>query len=69
MGFKKMTWVNPKEIDIIIKNCVTSIIDDLDYYDYEYNKEYKKKLLVFFDNIFTKYGLLADEQLLKTEDL
>ena len=64
-----MTWVNPKEIDIIIKNCVTSIIDDLDYYDYEYNKEYKKKLLVFFDNIFTKYGLLADEQLLKTEDL
>ena len=58
-----MTWVNPKETEIIIKNCVNSIIDDLDFYDYEYDKEYKKKLLVFFKKIFSEYGLLKTEKL------
>mgnify|MGYP000179103493 CR=1 FL=1 len=39
-----MTWVNPKETEIIIKNCVNSIIDDLDLYDYESKEVLKERL-------------------------
>ena len=59
-----MTWVNPKDTEIIIKNCVNSIIDDLDLFDYEADKgnnQYKKELFVFFKKIFLKYGLLKTE--------
>ena len=50
-----MTWVNPKDTEIIIKNCVNSIIDDLDLFDYEADKgnnQYKKELFTFFKKIF-----------------
>ena len=59
-----MTWVNPNDLEKIIKNCVNSIIDDLDLFDYEADKgnnQYKKELFVFFKKIFLKYGLLKTE--------
>ena len=59
-----MTWVNPNDLEKIIKNCVNTIIDDLDLFDYEADKgnnQYKKELLVFFKKIFNKYGLLKTE--------
>ena len=66
-----MTWVNPKDTEIIIKNCVNSIIDDLDFYDYEADKgnnQYKKELFVFFKKIFNKYGLLKTEYITTIDD-
>ena len=66
-----MTWVNPKDTEIIIKNCVNSIIDDLELFDYEADKgnnQYKKELFVFFKKIFNKYGLLKTE-FITTEEL
>ena len=59
-----MTWINPKDTEIIIKNCVNSIIDDLDLMDYEADKgnnQYKKELFVFFKKVFLKYGLLKTD--------
>ena len=62
-----MTWVNPKETEIIIKNCVNSIITDLELIDNEeyenidLNDQYKKELFVFFKKIFLKYGLLKTD--------
>ena len=62
-----MSWPNPKETEIIIKNCVNSIIDDLELIDnqeYEHidlNQQYKKELFVFFKKIFLKYGLLKTD--------
>ena len=62
-----MSWTNPKETEIIIKNCVNSIIDDLELIDnqeYEHidlNQQYKKELFVFFKKIFLKYGLLKTD--------
>ena len=62
-----MTWVNPKETEIIIKNMVESIISDLELFDnqeYEnidFNQQYKKELFVFFKKIFLKYGLLKTD--------
>ena len=62
-----MTWVNPKETEIIIKNIVESIIADLELFDlsaYEnidLNQQYKKELFGFFKKIFLKYGLLKTE--------
>ena len=62
-----MTWVNPKDTEIIIKNCVNSIITDLELFDNEeyenidLNQQYKKELFVFFKKIFLKYGLLKTD--------
>tara|TARA_B100001245_G_C22825837_1_gene397281 strand:+ start:134 stop:334 length:201 start_codon:yes stop_codon:yes gene_type:complete len=59
-----MSWVNPNDLEKIIKNCVNSIIDDLELYDYEANQgneQYKKELFVFFKKIFGKYGLLKTD--------
>ena len=62
-----MTWVNPKETEIIIKNIVNSIVGDLELFDnveyenVEFNKQYKKELFTFFKKIFLKYGLLKTE--------
>ena len=48
-----MTWVNPKETEIIIKNIVESIIADLELFDmsaYEnidLNQQDKKELFGF----------------------
>ena len=62
-----MSWTNPKEAEIIIKNMVGSIIGDLELFDlsaYEninLNQQYKKELLTFFKKIFLKYGLLKTE--------
>jgi len=62
-----MSWTNPKETEIIIKNMVGSIIGDLELFDlsaYEninLNQQYKKELLTFFKKIFLKYGLLKTE--------
>ena len=62
-----MSWTNPKETEIIIKNMVESIIADLELFDllaYEninLNQQYKKELITFFKKIFLKYGLLKTE--------
>jgi len=62
-----MSWTNPKETEIIIKNCVNSIITDLELIDNEeyenidLNDQYKKELFVFFKKIFLKYGLLKTD--------
>ena len=62
-----MSWVNPKETEIIIKNIVESIISDLELFDNEeyenidFNQQYKKELFVFFKKIFLKYGLLKTD--------
>jgi len=61
---KKLSWVNPNDLEKIIKNCTNSVIDDLDLFDYEAdkgNEQYKKELFVFFKKIFNKYGLLKTE--------
>ena len=62
-----MSWTNPKETEIIIKNIVESIISDLELFDNEQyenvnlNQQYKKELFTFFKKIFLKYGLLKTE--------
>jgi len=59
-----MSWVNPNDLEKIIKNCTNSVIDDLDLFDYEAdkgNEQYKKELFTFFKKIFLKYGLLKTE--------
>jgi len=62
-----MTWVNPKETEIIIKNMVESIISDLElidnqeYENIDLNQQYKKELFAFFKKIFLKYGLLKTD--------
>ena len=53
--------------EIIIKNIVESIINDLEYFDNEeyqnikLNNQYKKELFAFFKKIFLKYGLLKTD--------
>ena len=62
-----MSWTNPKETEIIIKNIVESIISDLELFDNEQyenvnlNQQYKKELFTFFKKIFLKYGLLKTD--------
>ena len=56
-----MSWVKPNELEKIIKNCTNSIIDDLDFYDYDINQQYRKELFVLFKKIFAKYGLLKTD--------
>ena len=62
-----MSWVNPKETEIIIKNMVESIISDLElidnqeYENIDLNQQYKKELFAFFKKIFLKYGLLKTD--------
>ena len=62
-----MSWTNPKETEIIIKNMVESLISDLELFDNEayenvnLNQQYKKELFTFFKKIFLKYGLLKTE--------
>ena len=58
-----MSWLNPKETEIIVKNIVNSVILDLELIDLdEYcNEQYKKELFVFFKKILLKYGLLKTE--------
>ena len=56
-----MSWLNPNQQEIIIKNCTNSIIDDLDMFDIDINQQYKKEIFVFFKKIFEKYGLLKTD--------
>ena len=62
-----MTWVNPKQTEIIIKNMVESMISDLELFDnqeyenFSFNEQYKKEMFAFFKKIFLKYGLLKTD--------
>ena len=61
-------WVNEKDQKIIIKNLVDNLIDSLEDLNYEYNKQWKKDVLIFFTKIFKKYGYLNTEYI-KTLEL
>ena len=58
-----MTWVNPKETEIIIKNIVNSIVGDLELFDneeyehFDFNRQYKKQLIEFFTKISEEHSL------------
>ena len=57
---KKLSWVNPNDLEKIIKNCTNSVIDDLDLFDYEAdkgNEQYKKGLLKteFIPDLFCQH--------------
>ena len=60
-----MTWVNPKETEIIIKNIVNSIVGDLELFDneeyehFDFNRQYKKQLIEFFTKISEEYSLFS----------
>ena len=62
-----MTWVNPKQTEIIIKNMVESLISDLELFDnqeyenFSFNEQYKKEMFAFLKKIFLKYGLLKTD--------
>ena len=56
-----MSWLKPNQQEIIIKNCTTSIIDDLDMFDIDIIELYKNELFAFFKKIFEKYGLLKTD--------
>ena len=49
-----MSWLKSNQQETIIKNCVESIMEDLDdfYFDELFMKWYKKELLQFFKKIF-----------------
>ena len=52
-------WLKPNQEKIIIKNCVESIMEDLDdyYFDEILMKQYKKQLIEFFTKISKEYSL------------
>jgi hypothetical protein len=62
-----MSWIKPNDLEKIIKNCTNSVIDDLDYFDYDINQQYKKELFTFFKKIFVKYGLFKSEHITTLE--
>ena len=56
--------LKPSQEKVIIKNCVESIMEDLDdfYFDELFMKWYKKELLQFFRKIVKEYGLFEMTQ-------
>ena len=59
-----MSWLKSNQQETIIKNCVESIMEDLDdfYFDELFMKWYKKELLQFFKKIVKEYGLFEMTQ-------
>jgi len=56
---KKITELTEKQQERIIKNCVESIMEDLDdyYFDELIMKQYQKRLIEFFKKISKEYSL------------
>ena len=52
-------WLKPNQEEKIIKNCVESIMEDLDdyYFDEKLMKQYQKQLIEFFTKISKEYSL------------
>ena len=53
--------LKPNQEEIIIKNCVESIMEDLDnyYFDELVMKQYKKRLIEFFTKISEEHSLFS----------
>ena len=53
--------LKPNQEKIIIKNCVESIMEDLDdyYFDELFMKQYKKRLIEFFTKISEEHSLFS----------
>ena len=53
--------LKPNQEKIIIKNCVESIMEDLDdyYFDELFMKQYKKRLIEFFTKISKEHSLFS----------
>jgi len=54
-------WLKPNQEEKIIKNCVESIMEDLDdyYFDELFMKQYKKRLIEFFTKISEEHSLFS----------
>ena len=54
-------WLKPNQEEKIIKNCVESIMEDLDdyYFDELFMKQYQKRLIEFFTKISKEYSLFS----------
>jgi len=54
-------WLKPNQEEKIIKNCVESIMEDLDdyYFDELFMKQYKKRLIEFFTKISKEHSLFS----------
>ena len=54
-------WLKPEQEEKIIKNCVESIMEDLDdyYFDELFMKQYKKRLIEFFTKISKEHSLFS----------
>ena len=53
--------LKPNQEKVIIKNCVESIMEDLDnyYFDELFMKQYKKRLIEFFTKISEEHSLFS----------
>ena len=53
--------LKPSQEKVIIKNCVESIMEDLDdyYFDELFMKQYQKRLIEFFTKISKEYSLFS----------
>ena len=53
--------LKPSQEKVIIKNCVESIMEDLDdyYFDELFMKQYKKRLIEFFTKISKEHSLFS----------
>ncbi len=53
--------LKPSQEKVIIKNCVESIMEDLDdyYFDELFMKQYKKQLIEFFTKISEEYSIFS----------
>ena len=56
-------WLKVNQEEKIIKNCVESIMEDLDdyYFDELIMKQYQKRLIEFFKKISKEYSLFKAE--------
>jgi len=54
-------WLKPNQEEKIIKNCVESIMEDLDdyYFDEKLMKQYEKQLIEFFTKISEECSLFS----------
>ena len=53
--------LKPSQEKVIIKNCVESIMEDLDdyYFDELFMKQYKKRLIEFFTKISEEHSIFS----------
>ena len=60
--------LKPNQEKIIIKNCVESIMEDLDdyYFDELFMKQYKKRLIEFFTKISEEHSLFSPDLIFQT---